>query len=68
MVVRDALSGEERLVLQGTHDCNSVIVDAQNVYVASGNSDILIVPRAAIAAAAAQPGRLPTILKADWQY
>lgn len=68
MVVRDKLSGQERLILENCRDCNAVIVDAENVYLATGDSDILIVPRAAIAAAAAPPGQPPTILKTDWKY
>jgi len=68
MVVRDPLTGDERLRLEKCRDCNAVVLDAENIYAATGDSDVLVIPRAAIAAAAAPPGQPPTILRADWKY
>ena len=68
LVVRDKFTGQERLILEDCRDCNSILVDAQNVYIASGDSDIMIVPCAAIGAAACQPGQTAPILEADRKY
>ncbi|MHC4984860.1 MAG: WD40 repeat domain-containing protein [Planctomycetota bacterium] len=68
MVVRDKLTGQERLVLENCRDCIAIVIDAESIYLATGDSDVLVVPRPAIDAEVAPSGKPPTILKADWKY